>query len=53
MTLSTGFPAGTIVRIRRGRSSISINFGGVSAVATALPFAGPLRKACALAASRS
>ncbi len=53
MTLSTGLPAGTMTRIRRGRSSMTIRLAGLSAAATALPFAGPFTNACALAASRS
>ena len=53
MTLSTGAPAGTIIRTRRGRSSTAINLSGASALPMPDPPDCPAANACVLAASRS
>ena len=53
MTLSTGAPAGTIIRTRRGRSSTAINLSGASALPMPVPPACPAANACVLAVSTS
>ena len=50
MTLSTGAPAGTIIRMRRGRSSTAISSSGASHGRDRRPSAGPSTNAFVLAA---